>query len=90
MGGTDRQTDRHRTDMTDLMSNKGQSVNQLIMMLCTRWSASCRGATFPTMGHCLEKPRVNGVPREVPRQKPEGPQAPWVSAEGLLEVHHSP
>ena len=26
---------------------------------------------------------VNGVPREVPRPKPEGPQAPGVLAEGL-------
>ena len=33
---------------------------------------------------------VNGVPREVPRPKPEGPQAPRVLAKGPPEgsIHH--
>ena len=31
---------------------------------------------------------VNGVPREVPRPKPEGPQAPRVLAAGLSEGLH--
>ena len=29
---------------------------------------------------------VNGVPREVPRPKPEGPQAPRVLVEGLSDI----
>ena len=33
---------------------------------------------------------VNGVPREVPRPKPEGPQAPRVLAVGPPEALHSP
>ena len=33
---------------------------------------------------------VNVVPREVPRPKPEGPQAPRVLAAGPLEAQHSP
>ena len=32
---------------------------------------------------------VNGVPREVPRPKPKGPQAPRVSATGPPEPQHS-
>ena len=33
---------------------------------------------------------VNGVPREVPSLKPEGPQAPRVLVEVLPEGLHSP
>ena len=33
---------------------------------------------------------VNGVPREVKRPKPEGPQAPRVLAAGPPEAQHSP
>ena len=33
---------------------------------------------------------VDVVPREVPRPKPEGPKAPWVSAAGPPEAQHSP
>ena len=33
---------------------------------------------------------VNVVPREVPRPKPEGPQAPRVLAAGPPEAQHSP
>ena len=33
---------------------------------------------------------VNVVPREVPRPKPEGPQAPWVLGTGPPEALHSP
>ena len=33
---------------------------------------------------------VKVVPREVPRAKPEGPQAPRVLAAGSPEAQHSP
>ena len=46
-----------------------------------------------TLGHYLKKPKgimVNVVPREIPRPKPEGPQAPRVLAAEPPEAQHLP